>query len=668
MKLKFQYTIISGILIFSAVYFAVSAISWDYQNMIKKYHALIEKQNYKYQVENTRKVVENATQVIENYTDEYGTELCEEKENNDHYIVLTRQLETISNTYQINGPWICEANQPFVIVFYPNKPEFTGMPLSSVIREAKTLSGKALTDEVENILNKFGKGQIDFIVPVNINENEQSQVAYLNAEDNCNYIVGANSGINRNLEIIDEQGNWFLLKNELDVNFGLIIGLFISLLGMVIVYAWGRRLSRVLQTAISQLKMLYQGKLTERKGIYLKNEMGEVAKNIDMLRDTMVGYNNFANRIKKREFEADLKLNSTFDELGNTLLEIRDNIVLTEREVEKQKYEDEKRQWVAEGMAQFIELFSKEENDLKKLSEQIISSLIIYLGANQGGLFILSEDKDTTPFFDMMSCYAYDRYKLAKKRIEVDDGLFGRIYNEGKTIVLSEIPDDYIYITSGLGYTPPNYLIIVPLLYEKEMLGVIEIATFNELKKFKIDFIEKVCENIASAISARKINLRTTVLLGQSQKQQEELARHEKILRNSMERMKKAQVKAKEKEEKSVDFLNIIDRNFLRFTLNKDLKFEYMNSNFMTAVNYYEQDLNERKFSFLLDKVGIEKMEKIIENMEKTNKPFKGIVELKGKRNDIEIFFIISNVKDNENATKNFSFLGLNPTDFVSKH
>jgi GAF domain-containing protein len=102
----------------------------------------------------------------------------------------------------------------------------------------------------------------------------------------------------------------------------------------------------------------------------------------------------------------------------------------------------------------------------------------------------------------LVASYAYDRVKHLQKTIQVGEGLVGRCVQEGNTIFLTDIPEDYIRIKSGLGEDNPRCLLIVPLRFNEEITGVIEIATLEIFEDFQIDFIERIGTSIASSISA----------------------------------------------------------------------------------------------------------------------------------------------------------------------
>jgi PAS domain S-box-containing protein len=180
-------------------------------------------------------------------------------------------------------------------------------------------------------------------------------------------------------------------------------------------------------------------------------------------------------------------------------------------------------------------------NNLNKLGYNVMSNLIEYLKVNQGALFVLNDDNDDDPFFFLVTAIAYGRDKFLKKEIRVGEGLVGRCIFEKKTIYLTDVPDDYIKITSGLGTANPNCVLIVPCTLNDQVYGIIELAAFTPLKPYEIEFVEKLGESIASTISSVRISEKTTKLLRASQVQSEELAAQEEELRQNLEEMETTQ-------------------------------------------------------------------------------------------------------------------------------
>jgi GAF domain-containing protein len=119
----------------------------------------------------------------------------------------------------------------------------------------------------------------------------------------------------------------------------------------------------------------------------------------------------------------------------------------------------------------------------------------------------------------LIACYAYDRKKFFHKRMEMGEGLVGQCILDSDSIYMDEVPDNYVNITSGLGFANPQMILLVPLKVNDKILGVIELASFKTLQPYHIKFIETLAESLASVIANIKINEHTQILLQESRKQ-----------------------------------------------------------------------------------------------------------------------------------------------------
>lgn len=273
--------------------------------------------------------------------------------------------------------------------------------------------------------------------------------------------------------------------------------------------------------------------------------------------------------IKKGNFEVSNGFDKK-DQLITSILDLRDSLKTSTEEEGIRKSEDEQRHWVAQGLAKFGEILRANNDDMAELSYNIISQLVKYVGANQGGLYLLTENEEGQKVYEMKACYAYERRKFVEKFINLGEGLVGACAKEGKTVNLKKVPDSYLSITSGLGHANPKFLLLVPLKFNDETHGVLEIASFNEFKPHAVEFVEKVAESIASTIANVKINIRTATLLRDSQEQAEMLASQEEEMRQNMEELQATQEDSVRQTERLSGYISALDSVHMRAEFDSD--------------------------------------------------------------------------------------------------
>lgn len=320
--------------------------------------------------------------------------------------------------------------------------------------------------------------------------------------------------------------------------------IFIGLLGVLvfatfIYFASKKYVVNPILTIISTLERLSLGHVNDDM-ISTNEEKDEIGNMVNYLNKTVEGLSHktrFAEEIGQGNYNAKLDLLSDEDTLGKSLIAMGNNLRTAQEEETRRKIEDKKRQWINEGLAKFGDILRQDNNNIERLSANIIKNLINYLNANQGGLFIFNDDDPQNPFFDLLAAYAYNRQKFITKHILLGEGLIGTCALEKQTIHLKNIPDDYITISSGLGEAKPRNLIIVPLKIEENVLGVVELASFENFEDYHIDFIEKVAQSIAQTLTSVRTNIRTAELLERTQQQAEEMKAQEEEVRQNLEEL-----------------------------------------------------------------------------------------------------------------------------------
>lgn len=329
----------------------------------------------------------------------------------------------------------------------------------------------------------------------------------------------------------------------------LIMGLILVIGAIVIGIITINSLAVPINHTKNVLLSMGKGVLPKEKLKEGSDEVGQMSKALNMLVQGLRNIFNFSLEIGKGNFDTHFTPLSDEDVLGHSLLDMRNELKKAAEEENRRKQEDEQRNWAAQGVAKFSDILRKNTDELEELSYNIISNLVKYTNSNQGGIYIVNDNDKDNLFIEMKASYAYDRRKFITKRIEIGEGLVGRCYQEKEKIYLTEIPHDYMKITSGLGEDNPRALLIVPLIYNDVIYGLVEIASFNEYADYVIEFIERIGESIAATISSSKAQIQTAILLEQSQQQAEEMSSQEEEMRQNMEELRATQEQSARREE-----------------------------------------------------------------------------------------------------------------------
>ena len=249
----------------------------------------------------------------------------------------------------------------------------------------------------------------------------------------------------------------------------------------------------------------------------------------------------FIESVSAGNYNIELQKSSEDDNLTGTLITMRDKL-------RQNAEEDRRRNWSTTGLAQIGEILRATNASTSDLYDSIIRFIVKYTKSNQGGLFILNDEDQNDPFLELVSCYAFERKKFLTKKVGIGSGLVGQCFLEGQPIYLLEIPDEYVNITSGLGGTNPNALLIVPLKVNGKVYGVLELASFTRYQEFEIALVEKLAETIASTISSVKVNETTRLLLERTQEQAEQMKSQEEEIRQNMEELEATQEEMRRKQ------------------------------------------------------------------------------------------------------------------------
>jgi PAS domain S-box-containing protein len=336
----------------------------------------------------------------------------------------------------------------------------------------------------------------------------------------------------------------------------------------------------------------------------------------------------FTQQLIHNDFNASLTLSGESDDLGKSLINLRDTLKANKESDEKRRNEDELRNWLAEGMANFGEILRNNIHDQEELAFQTIKALTLYINAIQGGFYLLNDTDENNKFFNLIAFFAYDRKKFADQKIPYGDGLIGTAAKEQKTVYITQIPEDYILVTSGLGHSNPKCLLIVPIIRENVIHGALELASLTLLEAHHITMAEKVAESVASTLSAVKTNIRTTRLLEDTKAQAQALSSQEEEMRQNLEELQATQEEATRQAERFMMLENAVNHTMIRAEYDVEGKLLYANTKFLNKLEYSSNsEVEGKNIEMFIAPKDREWFHKIWDNLSKGGRHFEGYMK-----------------------------------------
>lgn len=378
------------------------------------------------------------------------------------------------------------------------------------------------------------------------------------------------------------------ITSEATMKFWLLILIAIGLLTILelLLIRFIVRITSPLENLANAAEEVANGKLKKNKIKTKTTEIKLVNQSFNKLIGSLKEITEVTGAISQGDFSKKLHEKNEEDILSISINKMIDNLKQVQEEAEKQKLEESRRNWITEGLAKFSDILRQRNDNLTDMAYEIISNLVKYLEINQGGIFIYNDDNQNDIHLELLASYAYNRRKFIDKKVMIGEGLVGACALEKKTNYMTNIPDEYIQITSGMGKANPNVLLLVPMKLEERIFGILELASFHPIEEHKIHFVEQVGESIASTLNSVKTAIRTSRLLEESKQQAEELASQEEEMRQNLEELQATQEEAHRKEREMEGLISAIDHTTLRAEFNTEGMLQTANDKFFEVMEY----------------------------------------------------------------------------------
>ncbi|GAB4398962.1 MAG: hypothetical protein OHK0053_18400 [Microscillaceae bacterium] len=263
--------------------------------------------------------------------------------------------------------------------------------------------------------------------------------------------------------------------------------------------------------------------------------------------------------------------------------------------------ENLRRNWSNEGFAQFSEILRNSHQENTHFYSEIIRYLVNYLDIHQGGIFALQTSEEGEEMLVLKAAYAFGRNKYPVKQFRFGEGLVGEVWRERDLAYVTDVPENYAEITSGLGRAKPRCLLMMPLITsDSQVIGVIELAAFEEIEAYKIEFIRRVSESISATIARLKIDADTQLLLRESQEMAEKMKAQEEEMRQNMDTLLATQNQLERNAQEMQAQLKALDESFIRMELDTKGHFTKVNELIIKISGYSQEELIGQHFTMLL--------------------------------------------------------------------
>ncbi len=393
-------------------------------------------------------------------------------------------------------------------------------------------------------------------------------------------------------------------------------------------------------------------------------QLDQMAKQVSREAEKNEEIERFVQALIAGELTSGPELRRTDESLSTALNRLKETLLRNRELEQKRRLDEQQRNWISTGLAEFGDILRLHAREMETLTYSVISALVGYLDANQGAFFLTQENGEER-YLDMWACHAYDRRKYPDRRIKWGEGLIGAAAMEKMGYYTDKIGDGYLTITSGLGKANPNYLLIEPLLWNEKVFGILEIASFKPMEDYKIQFVQRVAENIATTINTMESNLRTEQLLKETQAQAEQLARQEETVRQNMDALKLAQEEAAKQAEIFISFTNTVNHTLMRAEYDTGGRLIYANTRFLKKLGYSgNREVEGKHISMFINEKDLPWFNQLWKNLSRGGKHFEGYMKHETKMGqDLWTMATYTCMRRDDGSVEKILFLAIDSTE-----
>ena len=251
----------------------------------------------------------------------------------------------------------------------------------------------------------------------------------------------------------------------------------------------------------------------------------DLTENVNQLAGNLTAQVRAIAEVSTAVTKGDLTRSITVEAEGEVLA-LKDNINQMIKNLKETTEKNMEQDWLKTNLARFSAMMQGQKN-LSAVSRLIMSELTPLVSAQHGAFYTVNIEDNR---LDLIASYAYNKSLMVPTTFEFGEGVVGQCALEKKPIILTAVPDDYIRITSGLGYAAPANILVLPVLFEGDVLAVIELASFQSFNSIHRVFLDQLMVSVGVVLNIIGASMRTEELLQELQNSNSELEAQAKEL------------------------------------------------------------------------------------------------------------------------------------------
>jgi HAMP domain-containing protein/CheY-like chemotaxis protein len=270
----------------------------------------------------------------------------------------------------------------------------------------------------------------------------------------------------------------------------------------------------------------------------------DLTNNVNELAGNLTGQVRAIRDVATAVTQGDLTRSITVEARGE-MAQLKDTVNQMIRTLAETTKVNQEQDWLKTNVARFTRMLQG-QRDLLGVARQVLNELAPLVNAHHGAFYMTETTDDDKPQLKLFASYAYQERKAVSNVWKFGEGLVGQAALEGKRIVLSKVPSDYIQISSALGEAPPHAIVVVPIPFENAVKGVIELASFERFSGIQLAFLDQMLESLGIVIATIEATMRTDELLRESRSLTEELRNQQNELQHTNEELEEKAVQLTE--------------------------------------------------------------------------------------------------------------------------